>query len=188
MSLDNLTQRHYGEHMPSDFSLHAYVSDFLDQADEPDPVKIAHLIADQLPEEQLRQAVHQLLPTYIRAMVTRMGMHSRRDLSTTDILHPVTPDVRSIRTTPTSREMIAQTYAMAARKVPYCVSDDHIYKHLNDCTIADIRYIAASRYEKAAQNQAVAEKFDKLVLIMEEISAETVADLPDDALQSAMTL
>jgi hypothetical protein len=63
---------------------------------------------------------------------------------------------------------------------------DGIYRHILDCTLADLEHAAAESEKLAAENEAAAYRYRKLVKIMAEYGAEKVGDLTEDQLREVL--
>lgn len=60
------------------------------------------------------------------------------------------------------------------------------YKRLADCTIADLMAAAESRMENARRLQQRANRFAKLAMAMEGVTAATVKELPEEILENIL--
>jgi hypothetical protein len=57
-----------------------------------------------------------------------------------------------------------------------------VYRDIMECTVADLEHAAAESEKLAAENQAAADRYRKLVKVMAEHGAETVNDLTEEQL------
>lgn len=60
---------------------------------------------------------------------------------------------------------------------------DGVYRDILECTVADLEYAAAESEKLAAENEAAAWRYRKLVKLMAEHHVETVGDLTEEQLQ-----
>lgn len=63
---------------------------------------------------------------------------------------------------------------------------DGVYRDILDCTLADLERAASESDKLAAENQAAADRYRKLVKVMTEHGAETVNDLTEEQLREVL--
>lgn len=142
-----------------EFSLAAIVRELLDSSDEANPHALAADLLGSLSDDVLRAALLVCLPDYIAKQCHRASTR-----------------------TPAQAPGSARWDNVAA------VASDGLFrrrlwtpsgwKHLGDCSRADLLGIAEQRQELAEANAAAAENFTRLANAMKRDKAERVGDLP----------
>lgn len=97
-----------------------------------------------------------------------------RSIPSPDAPLPVGPNLRNSRA---ARLLRRNRYRQAIS------IGDGVYRDILECTVADLEYAAAESEKLAAENEAAAWRYRKLVKLMAEHHVETVGDLTEEQLQ-----
>lgn len=146
------------------FSLTAAAKALLDDFPVADPTLAAEKLIETFTDEQCRVALAVCLPGYMRNFTNHTARAARK------------PKKERLTTPDRVRAWYAQ--ALATR-----MFNGSEWKFLRDCTADDLQAAAAERYKTATQSQAEADRLVKLADLMEELEAETVEQVPENALK-----
>lgn len=149
------------------FNLRRHVEDVLASGSEPDPGRVAAQVIAGLSDADLRIALAVTLPDYIRNVAGSMAVRARK------------PQPRTL-TTP---QRIASWYASILASRTYTGSE---WKFLRDCTADDLHGAAAERYRAATATKSEADRLTTLADLLEELGAETVAEVPEPELRRVL--
>jgi len=168
----------------TDFHLPEYVREVIDGTDLASPAEIAEHIVNTLDPHQLRAALRQALPTYVRAVVA----HERTKTRLGGMLPPVTG---SGPTGPPNTSAKVRAIRNAAPGWKQALHDRiHVgggnWKLLGDCTYDDLLFAANERRAYAKRNSEAADRFDRLAALLHRVGARSVAALPEDELAAEL--
>jgi hypothetical protein len=173
------------------FDLHTVVNEVFDSTSATDPRDIAAEVAQLVPDEDLRLALTDALEVYVRLTITRrrttnaiVGVTSYNSAAP----HPVSaqrPSRDSLsggtqpQTTATKQGAIRDRWAQALRDLVHVEGE---YKTLGECTYDDLMFAVAERRKLATQNNAAADRYERLAGVLAKHAVITVAELPREAL------
>lgn len=157
--------------MSSDrFDLRGFVRELAADVASPSPHVLAALVAARVPDELLREALTQTLPSFVTGMVT----NERRDHY---------PELReAVRGR--DRKLLAGAWWQRALAQPMPVYDESgAWKRLGDCTRDDLLEAVRVRREQAERLLDTAGTWEAYADLLAECGAERVRDLPVDAVR-----
>lgn len=150
---------------PPALSIRVRVRRIQDETGSVDPREIAGKLVAELSDADLRDALAESLPEYVR-QVMKGGRNSAR----------VLPPARS---TSPRNAAAAQRWFETLLTQPVDVSGGQgQWKALRDCTREDLLVVARHRRELAAKNSAIANRYEALAKVLP--AGATVASLPED--------
>jgi hypothetical protein len=153
------------------FDLRAVVADVLDTSDATDPEQLAREVLARIPDDDLRIALRQALPTVVRH---QMSLARIRGGDPTPL--PTGGPSRPVRN---SAAMVREAWR---RHLNDRLRGVDGYKRLRDFTVADCEFAADLRYQHAAGMITEAERLDRLRKALIASGAATVGDLDDDTI------
>jgi len=142
-----------------------------------DKNELAAKVAENVPSNQLRATVENLLPHHVLNMQRRFrgavftvsSGDGQRDLATSG---------RSARLRAMSVKDMVVHVPRGGR--------EHEALRLGDCTVADLEALVGSYVQRAAENSAYAGKYRSLVVVMSSVGAVCVDDVSDTDLRKAL--
>lgn len=150
-------------------TLRHLVHSVLEQTDLASPEEVAAAVARGVPAKRVRAVLVEALTAYVRTTMQQRRAHN-----------PILADEQRTQSARSSKvAAIRDSWASALRDRVH-VSDG--WKLLGECTFEDLMFAAAERREHAARNLAKADQFEALASRLESAGVETVADLPESAL------
>ncbi len=151
------------------FTLRSVVVGVLADSPDPDPHSVAQDVLGRLGEDDLRPALGEMLPAYVRELIRVERNGAGR---------PASPG-RSWKVE------ALQEYGRILRLRVHVGDGPLDWKFLGDCEADDLRAAAEERREIAARTVAMAERYERLLKAVEHHGVQTVRDLPEDALGEA---
>lgn len=153
-------------------SVRAQIIEILDTSALSDPREIAEKLIGDIPSRQLRAALAEVLPQYVRVLMTNdrrsdPGRHSQPGSQT--------------RSAPGSERWRAAAGVLASR---FCPAGE--WKPLRDCTRDDVLALVAERRDLAAKNAAVADQFERLHQLMSDRGVSTVGELAEAEVEGVL--
>lgn len=142
----------------TDFNLRAVVVDVLHGTDLVDPSEITTEVLNRIPDDAHGEALSQSLRQYVRLV-----MGSGRTVPEKPVIPPGA----------TSKK-VARIRAKFAAELAQRVFVGDGWKMLRDCTKRDLLFLANDRRRVAKENEAVAEKYERLATV---VGRGTVGDL-----------
>ena len=150
------------------FSLRAIVRKALNSSALADPRALAAVVLDSLGEDQLRDALAETLPDFVRLVIAGSRANA--------VSSPSPGSGRSWKVE------ALQDYGKLLRQRIHVANT---WKFLGDCGADDLFAAAAERRNIAAQTLIVAERYERLGKAVEHAGVTTVRNLSTDALQQA---
>jgi hypothetical protein len=152
----------------TDFSLRALVRNVLDETDLTSPDEIAEKVAASIPKEQLRAVLALTLRDFVRIEMTRSRSAGQNDEK---------------QPRPANRSAKVSAIRDAAPKwMRERVYVGTTWKLLAECTYDNLMFLVADRSALAAQNQAAAERYQKIADAVKRARVACVADLSKAAI------
>lgn len=157
----------------TDFDLRKLVRDVCENSTVADPAALAKEVNQQIKRTERDAALEAALPLFVQNILGQLRMRSHRPV-------PVIPQP--------SRKVqgIRETWRRMLRDRINVGPDVSDWKFLADCTAEDLDYAASIREEHARRNAARAEQYRQLAELLEEHGVDTVGELPDGTLGSAL--
>lgn len=137
-----------------------------------DPHAIAKRIVDELNSRELRPALNECLPAFVR---NQLGRERLRPLVPDDSIDGASSHflTGSLGTSRSSK------WANARSVFTWRVRGQGGYKLLGHCSLTDVEFAAESRRKKAKELEAWGDKFDALAALMRERKVESVGQLSE---------
>lgn len=176
------------------FSLRALIREKLQEGVEPSPAKIADALAEEVESRYLRLALSQALPYLVRDEIRKLrhaafGRHSETRSDTGGKRVPPSDALVAAA----SGEPVEQptegakarggTLAFTIYQVPISFGPGH-WKYLGDCTREEVLEGARHLAQRAAENQARADSYQRLAEHMEKAGVDVVRDVEPETLRS----
>lgn len=157
----------------TDFDLRKLVRDVCENSTVADPAALAKEVDRRIKRQERDSALEACLPLYVQRELGQMRMATHRPA-------PATPQ--------SSRKVqgIRETWRRMLRDRINVGPDVADWKFLADCTAEDLAYAASIREEHARRNAARAEQYRQIAELLEEHGVDTVGELPDTTLGSAL--
>lgn len=152
-------------------NLKELIRETIDETSLVDPGEIAEAVAARLHARDLRDAVDVMLRDYVRVF-----LHSYRP----PVPDEIVPSGRSQK-----GELIRAGLWRATLGMRVHVGEQ-TWRLLGECSVADLKFAAEQRRDKARENEARSRIFDGIAALVESHDVATVADLPDDVLKDAV--
>jgi hypothetical protein len=137
-------------------SLDHVIRDKLEEVDDPDPQHIAEAVVNALPDAELRDALVTSLSARIRIMIWNAR--------------------RSIRPNASAKWADASS-AFRIFRMRVTIGQNQ-WKFLGECSMDDVKALAAIRLAHAEASKKAGEQFVALADLMKENKAKVVGDLP----------
>lgn len=154
------------------FTLRSVVAAVLAESPDPDPHTVAEAVLARLAETDLRGALAEMLPAYVRELI-----RVERNTVTCGSSSPAPGRSWKVEA--------LQEYGRILRLRVHVGAGPLDWKFLGDCEADDLRAAAEERREIAARTAAMAERYERLLKAVEHYGAQTVRELPSDALAEA---
>lgn len=153
----------------SALNLRGLVREILDETTEADPGKIAVLVLDHVPDDQLRDALAQVMRLFVRQVISEVRIAPPPHVTP---IHAA-PSVRSAHSW--KGEAIREAWREKKRD-RFHVGGGR-WKVLDDCTYDDFIAIAEEREKQAEQNQAQGRRYRRFALALKHEEAATFSAL-----------
>lgn len=181
------------------FNLRDHIREVLASTDEGNIRTLSELVFDATPRQQIREAYRQALLENVRNELATAPRpdHQARDVhrtrvgagSTSTIGEGQEPlDTQLARTSPGGGN-VRNNRVARMRRARFRISvrwAHEQYKHILDCTADDLLFAAAESDRQAEANAATAARYRRLVKIMRQYDAETVAELTDEQIDEVL--
>ncbi|MFJ8852305.1 hypothetical protein [Streptomyces sp. NPDC102437] len=177
----------------SGFSLNRLVRDVLESSSKTDPRNLADEVLDRVDGHDLRAALGQCLPAFVREEIRKkrnggVPPLDRGELQLVMTEQPRGPGGASRRHASVRLARSAKVAAIRAAG-PRWLDDrlctgEHEWKRLGDCTFTDLMYAVRQRRDQAARTEAVAASLERLADLLRTHGVECVRDLPAEAINS----
>lgn len=153
--------------MVTPYDLRAAVASVLDTSDLTTPGDIALKVAENMPDEEIRGVLTEILPSYVRDMIAQRRI-ANPYLSGREARNAArSPKVAAIR----------DNWRAALRDRVHI--GDGTWKMFGDCTYGDLIAAAEERRTLARANAVKAQRYQELAELLAARGVTTVADLPD---------
>lgn len=157
--------------MSTDFNIRREIRSIIDGTDLASPAEIAAKVAENIPDNLLREVVAQLLPELVRVELTRVRM--------------VTPPNQSARSAKvTAIRRAAEGWRRALRDRIHVGRGE--WRLLADCSAEHLRFAAQERQQQAAQSLAAADRYAAIADACEQHKVTRTADLPEPVLAALL--
>lgn len=174
----------------TDFNLRHLVREVLDSSAVNDPHLIAPDVLDRIDDTDLRAALGECLPSFVREMIrssrTFLTLHSQPDVMTESpggVPRPV------MKAEPVRRSGLSSKVAAIRESGPKWLSErlntgasPREWKRVGDCGFSDLMFAAGQRREQAARTSAVADRLEALAELVQSHGVSRVRDLPASVL------
>lgn len=159
----------------TDFSLRAIVRETLNDSTLTDPRQLATIILERLEDHQLRDALAQILPEYVRIVIGVDRSHAPG--------YPLAVDGTTNTAAPNRSWKVEalQDYGRLLRQRIHIPNTG--WKFLADCGPEDLFGAAAERRDIATQTLVVADRYERLGKAVEHAGVPAVRNLPQDVIQ-----
>lgn len=157
---------------PAEFSLRATVREVLDRSNLTDPRALAAAVLNHIDDEQLRAALVECLPEYVRIAVGNTRSAIGAAASGTAPASGRSWKVEALQDY--GQRLLRQRIHVASA-----------WKFLGDCAPDDLFAAAAERRNLATQTLLIADRYERVGKAVEHAGVDAVKDLPPDVLQRA---
>ncbi|WP_406501534.1 hypothetical protein OHA04_27350 [Streptomyces sp. NBC_01590] len=165
--------------------------DVLESSSTTDPRNLADEVLNRVDGRDLRAALGQCLPAFVREEIRKKrngGALDRGELQLVMTEQPSGFAATARRRTPVRMVRSAKVAAIRAAG-PRWLDDrlctgEHEWKRLGDCTFTDLMYAVGQRREQAARTEAVAARLEHLADLLRTHGVGCVRDLPAEAIDS----
>jgi hypothetical protein len=179
----------------TDFDLRHHIQAILAETTEENLDTLTELIFEKTARKDVREAYRQALPVIIRNELARAprpdhgsGGGDQFAGATQDAPAPSVGTTHIAGTgTVDYRQGLATSRVARFRRNNFRITvwvGEKTYRHILDCTRADLEHAAAQSHEKAEANLRAAERYEKLLKVMTDNGAEKVSDLTDEQICS----
>jgi hypothetical protein len=151
----------------TDYDLRASIRVVMDETDLASPDEIATKVAAGIPRDQLRAVLVLTLKAFVHAEMTRIRPRLRG--AGLDSPAADSAKVRAIR----------EAAPRWMRERVFVGTD---WRLLSDCTYENLLFLVQDRMTHAAQNQAAADRYQRIADAVKRHKVSRVADLPKTAL------
>lgn len=167
------------------FSLRQLIREVAESSAIADPGALAEEVANQVPDEHLREAFAEMLRGYVRGVFrderTFPSLPQPRDRSDGKSRPPAgRPGNRSRKVAGIRAE-----WAKVLRERVHVGPPPSAWKFFGDCDAEDIDFLIGEREQIAEANHTKAEQYRKVRKLLVEHDAATVRDLPENVLNDA---
>jgi hypothetical protein len=158
----------------SEFSLQDLIREVCGDSSAPDPATLAKEVEQRIEEDQRADALSQALPILVQHAISRS-----RSGFTIPPGGPCTGDAHGITAAGgPSRKVAAIREAWQRVLLDRISTGPNDWKHLGDCTAADLAYAEALRRAHAEANIAAADRLAELQALLRQHGVATVRELP----------
>lgn len=181
------------------FDLRQHIRDILAETTEENLDILTAMVFDRTPHNAIREAYRQALTEAVRAELPRATRPDQRSCDTqrpaigagSDSIagegHPY-PDTQKARTL-SGGGNVRNSRAARLRRARFRLNvhvGQRTFRNILDCTAEDLLFAAAECDRMAEANAQAAERYRRLVKVMNQRQVEKVADLTDEEIEEAI--
>jgi len=158
----------------AEFDLETIVRAAIEQAESPDVPALAARLEQDIPQDRMAEALRETLPCYVRAQLSlyRTAMLRRHRAAAKE--RQRSPKWERVAEATRSRWWHVSVPVRGGRTVS---------KWLGDCTVEEVRAVAAAYGQRASQQAAYEKRYSRLAEEMERRSAKLVKELPEAVIE-----
>ena len=181
------------------FDLRQHIRDILAETTEENLDVLTTIVFERTPHDAIREAYRQALTEAVRAELPRairpdqgaIATHTATigagSDSTTEERHPIL-DTQSAAA-PSGGGNVRNSRAARLRRARFRLNvhvGRRIFRNILDCTVEDLLFAAAECDQMADANAQAAERYRRLVKVMNQRQVEKVGDLTDEEIEEAV--